>query len=513
MLSAVPDQTTLDQFLLLADDLPVMVWVTQPDATCVFVNQRWYDYTGQSQLEALGIGWLTAVHPHDAQASGDIFLAANQDRKPFALDYRLRAADGTYRWMKDTGRPRFDAKGAFLGFVGSVTDIHELKITQERLQMAIESTELGTWDFDPGTGELIWSDQGKALFGLPPQASISYPLFLQGVHPDDRERTDADFQAALQGQNEGFYSIEYRTIGLTDGQLRWVRAQGQAYFNPQGAATRFVGMMVDITQHKLTSELLELRVAQQTHQLQVANQDLQRSNENLQQFAFIASHDLQEPLRKIQQFGDLLRSQYGHSLGDGLDYLDRMQVGATRMATLIRDLLSFSRLSTGQHSTELVSLREVVGQVLNDLDLLVEETSAVVEVKPLPSLPGDASQLRQLFQNLLHNALKFRRAGIKPMIRVSSQLVAAEALPASVTPTRIAKQYYLVKVEDNGIGFDEQYVGFIFQVFQRLHGKQQYSGTGIGLAISEKVVANHGGAITATSQPGQGSTFTIYLPV
>lgn len=512
MPSALPDPTNLDQLLPLADDLPVMIWVTQPDASCVFLNQRWYDYTGQNQLEALGTGWLTAVHPDDAQPSGAIFLAANKARQPFALDYRLRAADGTYHWMKDTGRPRFDAQGTFLGFVGSVTDIHELKITQQRLQMAIESTEIGTWDLNPTTGELIWSDQCKALFGLPPQAIVSYSLFLQGVHPDDRERTDAVVQAALQGHQSGFYSIEYRTVGLTDGQLRWIRAQGQAYFDQQGAATRFVGMVVDITQHKLSHELLEQRVAQQTHQLQLANQDLQRSNENLQQFAFIASHDLQEPLRKIQSFGDLLKSHYTGSVGDELAYLERMQSAARRMSTLIKNLLDFSRIATQRDASGPVSLDWVLEQVLTTVEMSIQETGAQVSVNPLPTVQGDASQLGQLFQNLLTNALKFRRIGVTPHIVIKASQVAADQLPAGLKPARSAMAYHQIAVMDNGIGFDEQYRDRIFQVFQRLHGRSEYVGTGIGLAICQRVVTNHGGAIMATSQPGQGATFSVYLP-
>ncbi|GAB3051480.1 sensor histidine kinase [Spirosoma pulveris] len=513
MPSALPDPTHLDQFLLLADDLPVMIWVTQPDASCVFLNQRWYDYTGQSQPEALGLGWLRAVHPDDAQPAGAIFLAANQAHQPFALDYRLRAADGTYRWMRDTGRPRFDSQETFLGFVGSVTDIHELKITQQRLQMAIDSTELGTWDLNPATGELIWSDQCRALFGLPPQASVSYPLFLQGLHPDDRERTDAVVQAALQGHQAGFYSIEYRTVGLIDGQLRWVRAQGQAYFDQQGVATRFVGMVVEITQHKLSQELLEQRVAQQTHQLQLANQDLQRSNENLQQFAFVASHDLQEPLRKIQSFGDLLKSRYTGSVGDELAYLERMQSAAKRMSTLIKDLLDFSRIATQREASGSVSLDEVLVQVLSTVEMSIQETGAQVRVDPLPTIEGDASQLYQLFQNLLTNALKFRRTGVAPHIVIKANQVAADQLPSGLKPARSAMAYYQIAVIDNGIGFDEQYRDHIFQVFQRLHGKNAYAGTGIGLAICQRVITNHGGAIRASSQPDQGATFTLYLPV
>ncbi|GAB4028906.1 PAS domain-containing sensor histidine kinase [Spirosoma koreense] len=247
-------------------------------------------------------------------------------------------------------------------------------------------------------------------------------------------------------------------------------------------------------------------------QLEGKIEDLKRSNENLQQFAYIASHDLQEPLRKIQSFSDLLKTQYADQLGGGIDLLERMQSSASRMSRLIKDLLAYSRISTQQDTTMPVVLQEVLQEVLADLDLSLAETGAQVELEPLPTVLGDPSQLRQLFQNLLSNALKFRRSASRPTIRVSCRRIASTNLPDSARPTGAARAYYQIAVADNGIGFDEKYVNRIFQLFQRLHGKEQYAGTGIGLAICEKVVVNHGGAITATSQPGQGATFTIYLP-
>lgn len=247
--------------------------------------------------------------------------------------------------------------------------------------------------------------------------------------------------------------------------------------------------------------------------LEKSNQAVIRSNHNLEQFALIASHDLQEPLRKVQQFGGLLQDMYGPQLGDGLTYLTRMQAAANRMSGLIKDLLTYSRISTHREMRETVSLNEVVTVVLNDLEFAIEEVDAVVEVATLPMILGDSSQLGQLFQNLISNALKFRRAGSAPSISIQSQILAVSQLPPSVTPGIEAPFYYQIDVRDNGIGFDEQHVDQIFQVFQRLHGKNEYAGTGIGLAICQKVAINHGGAITATSQAGHGATFTVYLPV
>lgn len=243
-----------------------------------------------------------------------------------------------------------------------------------------------------------------------------------------------------------------------------------------------------------------------------------RSNENLQQFAYIASHDLQEPLRKIQSFGDLLRRGYADQLGEGVDYLIRMQSAAGRMSTLIKDLLTFSRIATELETHSAVSLGQLVQLVLTDLELTIAETGALVNVGDLPTVVGDAAQLNQLFTNLLSNALKFRRVDdggvpVTPRIEISSRSVRARELPETVKPSRAVDWYYQIDVADNGVGFDEKYVDRIFQVFQRLHGKSEFAGTGIGLAICEKVAVNHGGAITATSQPGQGATFRVFLPM
>jgi len=190
-----------------------------------------------------------------------------------------------------------------------------------------------------------------------------------------------------------------------------------------------------------------------------------------------------------------------------------MQLAASRMSALIRDLLSYSRIATQQDTTQQVSLRQVIDDVMTDLSLLSDEANSAIRIDSLPTIWGDASQLGQLFQNLLSNALKFRRSDVQPVITISCVTVPADALPNSVKPVRIAGAYYRIDVSDNGIGFDEKYLDRIFQVFQRLHSRSEYAGTGIGLAICSKVVANHGGAIAARSQPGQGATFSIYFPV
>ncbi len=298
-------------------------------------------------------------------------------------------------------------------------------------------------------------------------------------------------------------------------------------WNRQGAIYGIMATGVDITQQIATHQALqwseeqlrqlstdlERQVEERTRQLEDSVQELKRSNQNLQQFAYIASHDLQEPLRKVQQFGDLLRNQYHSELGEGITYIERMQSAAHRMSTLIRDLLSYSRISTQRDNSRPVSLTAIVQIVLQSVDMLIQETNATIQVGNLPQLEGDPSQLEQLFQNLLSNALKFGKPGIAPQIQIRSSWVAVANLPQEIKPHRAALAYHKIDVIDNGIGFEEKYLDRIFTVFQRLHGRSEYAGTGIGLAICEKVVANHGGGITARSQPGQGSTFSVYLPV
>jgi light-regulated signal transduction histidine kinase (bacteriophytochrome) len=227
--------------------------------------------------------------------------------------------------------------------------------------------------------------------------------------------------------------------------------------------------------------------------------ELSRSNAELEQFASIASHDLQEPLRKVQTFATQLNATERERLSEeGQDYLRRMSDAAGRMRSLIDDLLMFSRVSTQGRPFAAVDLGEIVEQVLIDLEVSIHESGATVTVDELPRLQADAMQMRQLMQNLLGNALKFRREGVVPELRVSA---------------RVDDHVAELTVQDNGIGFDEQYATRIFRAFERLHGARAYPGTGIGLALCRKIVERHNGTITAAGTVGVGATFTIRLPL
>ncbi len=648
--------------------------------------------------------------------------------------------------------------------------VHE-KINEERLQIALHGADLGTWDLDPVRRIVSWDDRCRELYGFPDDARVSYDEVIKSTHPADQAKVQKAVEEALDPGNTRPYEVEFRTIGLKNQTLRWLRCRGKAFFNDQGVAYRFSGTAQDITeemnlkitqqkllslveastdllavfstdfslvymndsgksmlgiegdyttlklrdfysdayepivQEEYRSELLESKswsgqfnlrhfqtqeeipvqlyailitdpvtgeitgrgyqardlrrdiqlkqeieesktrfrnlimeapiptavllgeslrldivndaalrlwgkgpevlglpieevlpelkgtsqltglqedfrtgmathgkeivaflpaqgerksmyihfiykllhdatgevigilitgydvttqveahkrikdseirleklVAERTRDLSKANKELQQTNDSLQQFAYAASHDLQEPLRKLQSFSSLLISRYSQSLPpDGLSLLARMQMAAERMSGLVKDLLMFSRLTSEEISYVEVDLNRVIREVVSDLEMVIEEQKAEIQVSELPLIKGNERQLTQLLQNLMSNAIKFHKAGEPPRIYVQASQVPAAELPAELEHFN-ERTYVCLEIRDEGIGFDERYLDRIFQMFQRLHDRQDFAGTGVGLALCKKVVENHQGFITARSFPGKGTRFLIYL--
>jgi PAS domain S-box-containing protein len=260
----------------------------------------------------------------------------------------------------------------------------------------------------------------------------------------------------------------------------------------------FTGFIHDITDLKLAEERLRRYAS-----------ELERSNRELQDFAYVSSHDLQEPLRKIQAFGDRLKTKEADKLSDqGKDYVERMLNAAFRMQNLINDLLTFSRVTTKAQPFIPRDLNTVVQEVLSDLEVIIDRTGTKLIVADLPVIEAEPTQMRQLFQNLISNAIKFRKENGQPVIHIHAERIQKKAHLTATPGDEVIKLY----VEDNGIGFDEKYVDRIFNVFQRLEG-QKYEGSGVGLAICRKIAVRHGGDITARSQPGKGSVFIVTLAV
>ncbi|MFO1497251.1 MAG: ATP-binding protein [Verrucomicrobiota bacterium] len=335
-----------------------------------------------------------------------------------------------------------------------------------------------------------------ADFGLEPQ---------QLVGKSDRDFFPAELAAKYQADDQRIMSLRtpetIEEINVAGKVHRIVEVVKVPVVADDGEVIGLLGLFSDITERKTAEAALrDLTVR------------LERSNRELQDFAYVASHDLQEPLRKISVFGDRLKTKYGEPLGDdGRDYLDRMLKAAARMQSLINDLLTFSRLTTKPRPFGRVDLAQVGREVLGDLEARLEQLQAEVVMESLPAIEAEPLQMRQLLQNLIGNALKFNRPGQVPQIKITGHILQETApdAPRNAPPHQVLE----LRVADNGIGFDEKYLDRIFNVFQRLHSRSEYEGTGMGLAIARRIVEHHRGQITARSKPGEGATFIVRLPL
>ncbi len=332
---------------------------------------------------------------------------------------------------------------------------------------------------------------------VPPDKTYQQ-VWVESRHPDDFNHMHAVTRDAFLN-DKPFYRNVFR---CTDkhGVEHWMQEFITIHKLEENRWHLF-GINTDITDLKKSE--IALRSSQE--KLRQFTVQLERSNRELQDFAYVASHDLQEPLRKIVVFGERLKEKNAGTFGpESLDYLDRMQKAAGRMQTLINELLSFSRVTTKAQPFQPVNLAEVAAGVLDDLEGRIELVKGRVEVGALPVIDAEPVQMRQLLQNLIGNALKFRRPEVPPVVKVNAEIIADPVTPG--------KPLCRLTVSDNCIGFDEKYVDRIFNVFQRLHTRNEYEGTGMGLAIVRKIALYHDGDITAKSKPGEGSTFILTVP-
>jgi PAS domain S-box-containing protein len=365
----------------------------------------------------------------------------------------------------------------------------KLRDTERHFQSWFEDAPVACHEVDR-QGVLLCVNQAECeLLGFSAEEMIGRPIW-DFMASEDREKTRTGLLQRIADE-QPLVPLE-REYKRRDGSSVIMEIHQKRVRDAAGRPTGLRTFLLDITQRKRA----EVTLLEQAGKLA-------RSNSELEQFAYVASHDLQEPLRKIQAFGDRLKTKYESGLGpEGLDYLTRMQNAAARMQVLIQDLLSLSRVASNSKPFTMVDLNDVVRTVVSDLEMRIQDAGGRVEIGTLPVVFGDRGQMAQLFQNLIGNGLKFRKPGESPVVKIDSQ---AQTLPGGAAGWRIA-------VEDNGIGFDEKYRDRIFQIFQRLHGRSEYEGTGIGLAICRKIVDRHSGAIEANSLPGAGAKFTITLP-
>ncbi len=395
-----------------------------------------------------------------------------------------------------------------LGQIEMMDDLYYQAVHQGLARLGFE--RLGLLLLDSETNEMVGTYGTDANGQITDERTYRRPLSPESslwalLKEQKRINVIEDAELYLSGERVG--QGWRATSALWDGQagIGWLSADnlltGQ---RPKTFQAEVLYLYSNTLGSLISRKRAEITLKQNEAAIRAYARELERSNDELQQFAYISSHDLQEPLRKIQTFGDRLKQRHADVLDErGLDYLRRMQEAADRMQTLIQDLLSLSRVGTHTRPFAPVDLNVILTQVLADLETHLEATGAQVQLAELPVIEADETQMRQLFQNLLSNALKFRRPQIPPAITLTYEAIADAS---------VGRDCYRLAVQDNGIGFDEKYSERIFGMFQRLHGRSEYEGTGVGLAICRRIVERHHGRITAQSSPGQGSTFIVTLP-
>jgi PAS domain S-box-containing protein len=409
---------------------------------------------------------------------------------------KIQTSDGKTIYLWGKAGPIYDKSGNLIGAIESVRDMTEHRLAEEMIRKSEEQYRMLVDTMSDGlivrdkNGRISFvNDRLCRLWGASKDEIINQRMedFLD-------EANRAAFDEEMEKRRKGIYAPYEIAWTRKDGRKVTTIMAPRIIVDARGEFAGSFSVVTDITDRKRAEGALARQAL-----------ELARSNSELEQFAYVASHDLQEPLRKIQAFGERLNAKCADAISDqGLDYLKRMQNAAKRMQVLINDLLSFSRVTTRASSFTPLNLKRVVREVLLDMDFRIEQTRGRVEVGDLPVIEGDPTQMLQLFLNLIGNALKFQREGVAPVVKIRSEIYRDNRKKGGA--------FCRIFVEDNGIGFDEAYAERIFGVFQRLHGRGVYEGTGIGLAVCRKIVERHGGSIQANSTPDQGSVFTITLP-
>jgi PAS domain S-box-containing protein len=423
---------------------------------------------------------LTYIRKDGSRFPAVVSITALRDEQDAIIGYLLIGTDNTARKHVEAERKKLDQR---------------LRDQQFYTRSLIESNIDALMTTDPLGIITDVNKQMEALTDCTRDELIGAPFKNYFTDP---ERAEAGIKLVLSERKVTDYELTARS---RDGKKTDVSYNATTFYDRDRELQGVFAAARDVTDRKRVEKKLKVYSAK-----------LERSNRELQDFAQVASHDLQEPLRKILAFGDRIKMKAGDSLNEECrDYLQRMFNAANRMQTLITDLMTFSRIETRAQAFVPTDLGVIAREVTADLETRIEQTGGRVEIEELPTIDADALQMRQLLQNLIGNALKYHREGVPPEIRIYSQKVDARS-PESMHESALARQLCQILVVDNGVGFDEKYLDRIFTVFQRLH-KGGYEGTGVGLAICRKIVDRHGGTITARSSPGKGATFVVTMPV
>ncbi|MEA5572472.1 PAS domain-containing protein [Calothrix sp. UHCC 0171] len=533
-----------ERFQIVAQATNDVIWDWNLETNSWWWNENVQTLFGYlpSHIDPYVTWWRDRIHPKDKRRIiSDIQSVIDHKQQVWSNEYRFRCADGSYAYIFDRAYVVRDSSGKPIRVIGAMMDISERKRVQEQLQRQNLRSQLFA-DFTlkirqslqieeilrtsvNEVQKLLNSDRvvmlrfraNGAVTAVQEAVKIGFPVVLGrdivdpcfGEEYLDKYRqgrisaianiAESDIQPCHRSFLQQFAVQANLVVPILLQNHLWGFLIAHQCSHPRVWTSWEIELL-----RQLADQIgIALAQAKLLEQETLQRQELARSNEELQQFAFIASHDLQEPLRKIQAFGDRLKVTCEGILPERAnDYLERMLNAAQRMQALIDDLLTLSRVTTRAQPFIPINLRQITQEVLSDLEVRIQQSHGKIELGYLPTIKGDPLQIRQLLQNLIGNALKFHLPNKVPIVSIYSEMTTGED----------SEEICHLTVEDNGIGFDEKYCDRIFQVFQRLHGRSEYEGTGIGLAICRKIVERHQGSITVQSQPGQGTKFIVTLP-
>lgn|GEM_PF-2543675 len=497
------------RFRALVDASAQIFWTTSADGRVNEDSLSWRAFTGQSFEQYKEFGSLEALHPDDRDRAVREWSQSKATNMPYKSEVRIRHVSGEWRWFAVRAVQLRNSDGSLQGWVGMNSDITERKLAEQavkesetRFRTIFEQAAMGVALVDAMSGSLFRvNNKFCELTGYSSEElvgqkfdSLTHPFDLAGMN---------DHVRRLQNSECTEFSLEQRRF-RKDGSVFWVSVTISRIWKNDESPTQYIAIIKDITEKiqareflYKSNELLEQRVETRTAEIKRVADDLARTNTELEQFAYIASHDLQEPLRRITSYVGLFLDKYRPSVdGTGEKYLNYISDGARRMSVLIDDMLAYSLIGKGEDETVDVDLDDVLSEVIRIQRATIEQTNAIVEASSLPNIPISKTQAYQLFSNLISNALKFRQPNGRPHVRINSTF---------------ERGTWHFTVTDNGIGIGREYLEDIFVIFKRLHSRTNYSGTGIGLSICKKIVERMGGKIWADSKIGLGTTihFTV----
>lgn len=444
---------------------------------------------------------LSVIHPDDHEKALAKMNEAIKEGIQYDIRKRFITVNNEIRYIRSTGHVIYDPDGTpskLIGVFQDITEMNEaernLRELNDRYNLVTRATNDAIWDYDIVQNELKWEEGFLKLFGYDPTlVEPTFEFLISLIHPEDRDRIVQQIQSTMADPYKESWLEEYRFM-KADGTYAYVADRAIFIRNDDRKVVRAVGAMADISDRKFMEDSLK----QLNNQLEARAHELAISNQELEQFAYVTSHDLQEPLRMITSFLNLLQKKYGDKLDEKAhQYINFATSGAARMKHIILDLLEFSRVGSSTEQLSIINVNEIINEVKLLQRRFIEDTQAIIEYDELPILSMYRIPLLQIFHNLIGNALKYSKPDVPPRIRIISSDLGDS---------------WKFDIEDNGIGIEPEFYDRIFIVFQRLQPQKHSDGTGMGLAIVKKILDIVGGSITLKSEPGVGSTFTFMIP-